>query len=62
MADEKEKIELTDDELDNAAGGFVVTPKQLGYIECANPECKKRFKPKNGETLCEDCRNTVKRH
>ena len=57
MADEKKKAEeLSEEELNNAAGGFVITPKQLGFIECANPDCKAKFKPKNGETLCEACR------
>lgn len=57
MADEKKQLKaLTDEELNEAAGGFVITPKQLGFIECANPDCKAKFKPKNGETLCETCR------
>ncbi len=57
MADEKKKgKELTDEELNNAAGGFVITPKQLGFVKCAAEGCTNRFKPKNGETLCETCR------
>ena len=57
MADEKRKIEeLTDEELNEAAGGFVITPKQLGFVECAAEGCTNKFKPKNGETLCEACR------
>ena len=57
MADEKKKTEeLSEEELNNAAGGFVITPKQLGFVECAAEGCTKRFKPINGETLCETCR------
>ena len=57
MPDEKKKIEdLSDEELNEAAGGFVITPKQLGFVECATEGCTKRFKPINGETLCETCR------
>jgi len=60
MADEKNKIkELNEEELNKAAGGFIITPRQLGFIECANPECKKPFKPTNGETLCEKCRKNL---
>ena len=54
MADEKRKIEeLTDEELNEAAGGFVITPKQLGFVKCAAEGCTNKFKPKNGETRCE---------
>lgn len=57
MADEKKKIEeLTDDELNEAAGGFIITPSQLGFVQCKANGCTNRFKPKNGETLCEACR------
>lgn len=57
MADEKKKIEeLTDEELNEAAGGFIITPKQLGFVECAAKGCTNKFKAKNGETLCETCR------
>ena len=34
MADKKKKAEeLSDEELNEAAGGFVITPKQLGFVE-----------------------------
>ncbi len=57
MADENKNIEeLTDEEVNDLAGGFIVTPKQLGFVTCATEGCKNRFKPKNGETLCESCR------
>ena len=57
MADEKKKIkELTDEEVNGAAGGFVVTPNQLGFVVCAAKGCTNRFRPKNGETLCDKCR------
>ena len=57
MADEKRNNrELSDEELNDVAGGFVLSAKQAGFIECANEGCKKKFRPLNGETLCEDCR------
>ena len=57
MADKKKKIEeLTDEELNEAAGGFVITPKQLGFVECAAEGCTNKFKPINGERFCEKCR------
>ena len=57
MADEKKQLKaLTDEELNGAAGGFVITPKQLGFVECAAEGCTNKFKPINGETLCETCR------
>ena len=60
MTNEKEKIEeLPEEELNEAVGGFVITPKQLGFVECAADGCTKRFKPINGETLCEECRKKV---
>lgn len=61
MADEKKNIEeITDKELNEVTGGFIITPGQLGFIECANPDCKIKFKPVNGETLCENCRKKTK--
>ena len=57
MTDEKKKTEeLSEEELNNAAGGFVITPKQLGFVKCAAEGCTNKFKPINGETLCETCR------
>ena len=57
MADEDKNIEeLTDEEVNDLAGGFIVTPKQLGFVTCAAKGCTNRFRPKNGETLCEECR------
>ncbi len=57
MADENKNIEeLTDEEVNDLAGGFIVTPKQLGFVTCAAKGCTNRFRPKNGETLCEECR------
>lgn len=61
MTDDKKKIEeLSDEELNEAAGGFIITPKQLGFVECATEGCTNRFKPKNGETLCKKCREKIK--
>lgn len=62
MADEKKKTEeLSEEELNNAAGGFVITPKQLGFVECAAEGCTNKFKPINGEKLCEECRKKAVR-
>ncbi len=62
MADKKKKAEeLSDEELNEAAGGFVITPKQLGFVECATKGCTNKFKPINGETLCEECRKKAVR-
>ena len=58
MADEKKLTneELTDEQANEAAGGFIITYKQLGFVKCATEGCTNEFKPKNGETLCEACR------
>ena len=57
MSDEKKMgEELTDEEINEAAGGFVLTPGQMGFVQCANEGCTNKFRPKNGETLCESCR------
>jgi hypothetical protein len=61
MADNKiMNAELSDDELNEAAGGFVITQKQIGFIQCAGANCKNKFKPRNGETLCETCRKKAR--
>lgn len=57
MADEKKKTEeLTDEEINEAAGGFVIPAEKLGFVKCATEGCTNKFRPKNGETLCETCR------
>ena len=66
MTDEKKLIkeeikneELTDEEANEAVGGFAITPEQLGRVKCAAKGCDNWFKPKKGETLCEKCRQPV---
>ena len=57
MADEKKKTEeLTDEQANEAAGGFVIPAEKLGFVKCATEGCTNKFRPKNGETLCEECR------
>ena len=59
MADEK-KIngELSDEELNEAAGGFTLPSSQLGFVECATEGCKNKFRPLNGEKYCQTCRTS----
>ncbi len=62
MADEKKKDEeLSEEELNEAAGGFVITPTRPVFVKCAANGCNNKFKPINGETLCEECRKKAAR-
>ena len=49
---------LSDEELNEAAGGFVIPSKKIAYVKCASEGCDNTFIPVNGEIYCSTCRQT----
>ena len=63
MAEEKKNNaieELTDDQANEAAGGFRLDLRDLAFVVCATPGCMNKFRPVTGETLCENCRKKAR--